>query len=942
MIDTDGFCVPQSPNYRNNEILDNFHFQSLSLTDSRIADVVMNPIWENLCCWANKGFIRFINAKECVNNVLHHKFYMKQQELAQNGIPADPVFGFLCLTGINQKEEVDYCRFGVKTGIMFNGEIGDANEGVYLSRFADVVHPGFYLNDQPIKILICRVLLGQTKKIAPLSNKAGWSMIPDKTKNSHICNDPPLRLSEQPPHIRFRHSQMFVYEYDEAGRATVDRPSTILPLAVASIEITMPGPDLLSIPALKNYNSIAWNGTLQMQTQTIKHVTLHSHFQHLLYVGPPTGLDNFNVPYVFSYSKILAYKPLNTLLNDDKIGILMKCPEVVLRNQDKSEVFVQYYVMKCDESEHFEDLCVLLKREGVLGYKRLGNGTRIFLIPSGGLSLKMGLTNYENTVLHCLFFSDRSYEYLNEKVNIIGHYLPVEPQEITAEKKNSTVKRPNSESPLIPDDPKLPEFQKQPDLQKLCNVHPEPPRVHNGLSRPITTSIRLPDLTKPPPTFVPPDLTTPPPNLAHLPPNMNNHLIRSPVMAQPPTNMNKPPPNMLTSTVQPPPNLTTLSPNLTTPPPDFSKPPPNIGLKPGTAPQHIDRNVLYASSLCRKRMPEPSVAAPPLPKVRRDDQPQQNIDNVIQQLKDEDKQSLLKDPRMMALKQRDPERFVEVVKEKCMMSRVQMNQLRAPQKNASVGLVPARRPGVPTPQTIVLNDDNDRPSQSAKSSHTNIPKASVAPTSSATTKTEDVTSIGQPIQPMKMDNSALSGILCGKWFSGDEGSSSNSAKPGTSRSQTPNHKEVVVIMDPDLVIGNTLSVVQLNDLLHAATERNSQSPIKIKILWHCCNQEWLEANKDNNKDLVKTQRAKSLFNLVHNYRTAGLIKDMEHHLCDQGVRSGKKYLICCMNTKRKYSEARVPFMSAHIIPDTEIGKTFLTNHCELITPEALKNSIFIL
>uniref|UniRef100_A0A1I7S3D4 DUF3715 domain-containing protein n=1 Tax=Bursaphelenchus xylophilus TaxID=6326 RepID=A0A1I7S3D4_BURXY len=877
-----------------------FHFQNVSLTDYGVSDFIMEPVLKSICDPHKKGFVRFISVKKVINGELDEKFQKKQNDFMSMGIPSEFEYGFFCLTGVSSKEEEDFCRFGLKTGTNYMGEIGDATEGIYFSRYADVSSPALFMSGQPVRMLVCKVLLGRAKKVIPQPNKTGWKICPDRNFNSHISADTNLNLADQPPHIRYRHSQMFVYEFDRSGRTTVDRPASIFPMAIISLDIAKPGPDLLNLMSIKLHASTVWNGTLQVQSQTVKHVTLHSH--HNL-MSRPRGLDSLNIPYILSYSSMMNFHPFASLFNDDKMGLLMRHPEVCLKTQNRSECFVQYFVLKCEESEHFEDLCILLKKESVVGYTRLSNGTRVVLVPGGGLSFKLGLTNYEYATIHCLFFADRPYDFANKKVEFSGYYAPltdkIRPEQridlqdpdvirsldrllppkcsvtrpVTPPARNHPTP-PMSESPQIPEDPKLPEVQKLPEFPKDGPELPRLPDLQKKSQIPKLSEIRpLSQMSK---LFELPDLSHPPPNLI---------------------------------------------------------PPRGAPIPSSTAP----RLPYDFSARAQKRaapLPDMSIPPPVLPKVRRDDpEGKKNAENVIKQLKEVDKEHIFKDPRMEMLRKRDPERFVEVVKEKSLMSKDQMNK---PIEE------PPSMPSLPVAKSDTISAQMAHKSTDPPASKKQPVYADKWPALPSMPPSRVNGQPGSPIKPMKLDNNALSGILGGKWFSGGQDIDMRTPA-GPSQTNPPqcgvgDDRDVVVIMDPELVILNDISVCQMNELLNAATVKNGQSSKKVSIYWHLCNQEWLDVQKNNPIDKVVSERSKSFLHLIRTYKASGLVKDMERHVCDQAGRSPNKYLICSMNTKRKYPHARVVFLSALIHPNFGNGPNFLANNVELITPAELMRS----
>lgn len=77
---------------------------------------------------------------------------------------------------------------------------------MYLSRYADTATPSYFLADQTMRLLICKVLPGRSKRLKPQASNAGWKLAPDPAFNSHVSSEKPQ--PEDPPHLRHRHSQV--------------------------------------------------------------------------------------------------------------------------------------------------------------------------------------------------------------------------------------------------------------------------------------------------------------------------------------------------------------------------------------------------------------------------------------------------------------------------------------------------------------------------------------------------------------------------------------------------------------------------------------------------------------------------------------------------------------------------------------------------------------
>lgn len=108
-----------------------------------------------------------------------------------------------------------------------------------------------------------------------------------------------------------------------------------------------------------------------MQKRCVKHLSLHSLFPCL---NRPRGLDSFAVRHFVPYDSALGgYAPLSALLRDEHQGALLKSAELVLKDRDRSDVFVQYFVLKGEENDTFENMCTLMRRENLVSVGDLGD-----------------------------------------------------------------------------------------------------------------------------------------------------------------------------------------------------------------------------------------------------------------------------------------------------------------------------------------------------------------------------------------------------------------------------------------------------------------------------------------------------------------------------------------------------------------------------------------
>lgn len=56
-----------------------------------------------------------------------------------------------------------------------------------MSKHPDCCSPSAFLNDQNLRILICKVLLGKSRRVLPSTNQSSWTLSPDVNYNSYVA-----------------------------------------------------------------------------------------------------------------------------------------------------------------------------------------------------------------------------------------------------------------------------------------------------------------------------------------------------------------------------------------------------------------------------------------------------------------------------------------------------------------------------------------------------------------------------------------------------------------------------------------------------------------------------------------------------------------------------------------------------------------------------------
>ncbi|KAI6214083.1 hypothetical protein M3Y94_00226800 [Aphelenchoides besseyi] len=359
----------------------------------------MDPVMKNLFDRTKAGYIYFVGTRPVNNPVLHKAFECHLAKLQKQNIKTMVTYGFIQLPNSYGGEEEDLCRYGVRTGMSFHGELGDASKGVYLSCYADTCTPTAMMPDHNMRILVCKVALGNSKRVVPHWNNNAI-MPPDLKFNSHVAT-PISGNGYLSPVQRYKHSLIYVYDYQEDG-VFADRPPMVVPISVVELQCNKPA-DLMNVVSPKMPSSVVWTGMLTLQKHSIKHVTMHS---HSLNVGRPRGMDILQFRVFVPYDTVVAAPPINRICQEEKIGFLFQRQQIAFYDET-GNTYIQYFILKCDENETFDQLCTLMRRFELVGVNRLSANSEMFLIPNGGLSIKLGFFLYNTSVFHCLVVSRR-------------------------------------------------------------------------------------------------------------------------------------------------------------------------------------------------------------------------------------------------------------------------------------------------------------------------------------------------------------------------------------------------------------------------------------------------------------------------------------------------------------------------------------------------------
>ncbi|NWT15843.1 TASOR protein, partial [Vireo altiloquus] len=158
---------------------------------------------QNLVCFLQlKAFAR---AKEAAG--------YSQEELQET-------FAFLLFDKEEEAKEV--CQSGLRVNSSSISTLGDPAKGVYISRYADCLHPRPWHHGKSAYIVICKLIKGKVRMIA--ENSTTTSTCPSPGYDCHVSKHSPSKSSSCQA---FEQSQYYVYEV--SGGSAAERPRQVCP-----------------------------------------------------------------------------------------------------------------------------------------------------------------------------------------------------------------------------------------------------------------------------------------------------------------------------------------------------------------------------------------------------------------------------------------------------------------------------------------------------------------------------------------------------------------------------------------------------------------------------------------------------------------------------------------------------------------------------------------
>ncbi|NXC09031.1 TASOR protein, partial [Orthonyx spaldingii] len=129
-------------------------------------------------------------------------------------------FAFLLFDKEEEAKEV--CQTGLRVNSSSISTLGDPAKGVYISKYADCLHPRPWYHGKSGYIVICKLIKGKVRAIAEDSTPT--STCPSPGYDCHVSKQGPTRSS---PCRAFEQSQYYVYEV--CGGSAAERPRQVCP-----------------------------------------------------------------------------------------------------------------------------------------------------------------------------------------------------------------------------------------------------------------------------------------------------------------------------------------------------------------------------------------------------------------------------------------------------------------------------------------------------------------------------------------------------------------------------------------------------------------------------------------------------------------------------------------------------------------------------------------
>ncbi|KAM6424717.1 protein TASOR 2 [Rhynochetos jubatus] len=250
----------------------------------------------------------------------------------------EETFAFLLFD--NEEEAKEVCQTGLRVNSSSISTLGDPAKGVYISKYADCLHPRPWYHGKSGYIVICKLIKGKVKVVSE-----NYTMCPSPGYDCHVAvsrNNVPSKTS----HCQaFEQSQYYVYEVSDGS--TAERPRQICPYIVITCQYRepkeMPVLAIQSVPEL-NHKALycPWRGQLSIRGQLLCNIALRTPYSSTIPAQLPPKLDMNHVMGLSDLKKKLpeaAFGKRNYIENEVCFqGVYFSLYEVEISNKDQSKM----------------------------------------------------------------------------------------------------------------------------------------------------------------------------------------------------------------------------------------------------------------------------------------------------------------------------------------------------------------------------------------------------------------------------------------------------------------------------------------------------------------------------------------------------------------------------------------------------------------------------
>ncbi|XP_068807577.1 protein TASOR 2 [Struthio camelus] len=251
----------------------------------------------------------------------------------------EETFAFLLFD--NEEEAKEVCQTGLRINTSSISTLGDPAKGVYVSRYADYLHPRPWYHGKSGYIVIFKLIKGKVKAVC--ENYTTSYTCPSPGYDCHVSRN---NVSSKTSHFQaFELSQYYVYEVSDGSIA--ERPRQICPYIVIACQYREPkGMPVLTRESLPELNHKAsycpWRGQLSIRGQLLCNIALRTPYGSTIPAQLPPNLDINHVMGLSDLKKKLpeaAFGKSNYVENEVCFqGIYFSLYEVEISNKDQDKM----------------------------------------------------------------------------------------------------------------------------------------------------------------------------------------------------------------------------------------------------------------------------------------------------------------------------------------------------------------------------------------------------------------------------------------------------------------------------------------------------------------------------------------------------------------------------------------------------------------------------